>query len=78
MGQWSNEGSLCAYPPGDRRLALASSIEEWEGNILHVAHALGYHRSHIYRLIYKYRLWAVTNRFRRQRLERKARERRRS
>ncbi len=78
MGQWSNVGSLCAYPPGERKLALATSIEECEGNLLNVAHDLGYHRSHIYRLIYKYRLWEVTKHFRVIRLERKARERRRS
>ena len=70
MGQWSNEGSLCAYPPGERRLALATSIEEHEGNLLELAHALGYHRSHIYRLIYKYRLWNVTNKYRRIRINR--------
>lgn len=78
MGQWSNEGSLCAYPPKERRLVLAEALRECEGNVLQVAHELGYHRSHIYRLIYQYRLWAVTNRLRKQRLERQARERRRS
>ena len=78
MGQWSNEGSLCAYPPSERRLALATSLEEHEGNLRHTAHALGYHRSRIYQLVYQYRLWPVINRLRTKRLERKARERRRS
>ena len=78
MGQWSSEGALCAYPPGERRAVLAASLVENEGVLRHVAWDLGYHRSHIYRLIYQYRLWAVTNRLRIKRLERQARERRRS
>ncbi len=77
MGQWSNEGSLGAYYPKDRRLVLANSIVEHEGNLRHLAHDLGYHRSHIYRLIYHHRLWHLVNRVRRTRLERAARERRR-
>ena len=28
MGQWSNEGSLCAYPPKERRLVLAEALRE--------------------------------------------------
>ncbi len=77
MGQWSHAGSLCAYPSDQRRLVLATVIEEYEGNICHVAHALGYNRSHIYRLIYQYRLWVVTNRMRKRRIDRARRNRKR-
>lgn len=76
MGQWSNMGSLCAYPKNERRPILAEAVLECEGNLTHVAHDLGYHRSHIYRLIDEYRLWPVVNKLRRRRLEREARERR--
>lgn len=78
MGQWSNMGSLCAHPKQLRRAKLAEAVVSCEGKLLHVAFELGYHRSHIYRLIDEYRLWPVVNRIRRQRLEREARERRRS
>lgn len=77
MGQWSNMGSLCAYPKSQRRAKLAESVVECEGKLLHVAHELGYHRSHIYRLIDEFRLWPIVNKIRKQRLEREARERRR-
>ena len=75
MGQWSNEGSLCAHPKSERRVILARTVLECEGKLMHVAHELGYHRSHIYRLIDKHRLWPVVNRVRVERLEREARER---
>ena len=77
MGQWSLSGSICAYPPEQRRLVIATVIEEQEGNMRHIAHALGYHRSHMYRLIYKYRLWPVMNKMRKRRIERKQRDRKR-
>ena len=67
-----------AYASGARRLALATAIAEHNGNLRHVAHALGYHRSHIYRLIYQHKLWAVVNSLRKKRIERNARERIRS
>lgn len=78
MGQWSNEGSLCVYSRRQRRVILADSVLHCEGKLIHVAHDLGYHRSHIYRLIDAYRLWPVVNKIRKRRLEREARERRRS
>lgn len=77
MGIWGL-GSLCAYLPEHRRLVLADSIVDCEGNLSHMAYDLGYHRSHIYRLIYQYKLWAVVNRLRKRRLDRNARERRRN
>lgn len=78
MGQWSNEGSLGGVPPNERRPMLAQSVLDHEGNLSLVAYDLGYHRSHIYRLIYQYRLWYIVNTARRTRLERVARERRRN
>lgn len=76
MGQWSNAGSLGGVPPNKRRPMLAQSVVDHEGNLRCVAHDLGYHRSHIYRLIYQHRLWHIVNTCRRKRLERVARERR--
>ena len=70
-------GSLCAHPRAIRRAKLAEVVVDCEGKLLLVAYELGYHRSHIYRLIDQHRLWPLVNRTRRQRLEREARERRR-
>ena len=75
MGQWSNEGSLCAHPKTKRRVILARTVLECEGKLIHVAFTLGYHRSHIYRLVDEYRLWPVVNRVRIERLQRESRER---
>lgn len=55
---------------------LAHAVVEAEGKLLVVAHDLGYHRSHIYRLIDKYRLWPVVNKVRKRRLLKEAKERR--
>lgn len=56
---------------------VATSIVDCEGNLSHMAYDLGYHRSHIYRLIYRHKLWAVVNRLRKERLDRNACERKR-
>ncbi len=78
MGQHTyGGGSLCAYPKSKRRAMLAQAVLECEGVLRHTAHALGYHRSHMYRLIDEYRLWPVVNKIRKRRIAREARERRR-
>lgn len=60
----------------DRRLAsfnfhgddsvktIVRAIVECNGNLLQSAHHLGIHRSHLYRLIYKLKLWPVVNKVR--------------
>lgn len=54
-----------AYPPEERRQALADSVVECEGNISKVAFELGYARWSITRMIGKLRLWPVVNNVRR-------------
>lgn len=77
MGQLGNRGSLCEYPYAERRAILARCVLDCDGVLMHVAHDLGYCRSHLYRLIDEHRVWPVVNRARLRRIERERRERRR-
>ena len=75
MGQYSPQGSLFYLTYADRRLALAESMVKCEGNLSHVAHDLGYSRSHMYRMIYKHKLWQVMKKIRIKRKLMEVRER---
>lgn len=75
--QWRNAGPLSSFPQNQRRIVLAQVVARCEGKIVLVARTLGYHRTHIHRLLYRYRLWHVVNKSRLRRLEREAADRRR-
>ncbi len=78
MGQYRSAGILAYMEPAERRAMLARSVIDCQGVMKHVAFELGYSRRHMYRLIHQYRLWPVMNKVRIKRLEKKARERRRT
>ena len=50
----------------DKRKAIALAIVKCNGNLLRSAFYLGIHRSHLYRLVYKYRLWPLINTIRKR------------
>lgn len=68
-------GSLMAHERHLWRGIIARSVVEYEGVVEDTAWDLGYHRSHMYRLIKEYRVWPVVNRARVERLERRRKER---
>lgn len=75
MGQFGGFGSLCEMSYKQKRLMMAQTVVECEGNLRLVAFHLGYHRSHVYRLVEELRMWPVINRVRRERLKKKVRKR---
>jgi hypothetical protein len=56
----------------ERRRYIAGVIARCEGSLLKTAFELGIHRSHLYRLIWKHKLWPVVNAVRRKKAERRA------
>ncbi len=58
--------------PEEGRLALVAAIQQTDGNLVRVAHLLDVTRWHVYRLVYKHRLWEVVNRARVTRISREA------
>jgi hypothetical protein len=72
VGLNSNVGQVGVIVDLDeRREYVAQAIVRCEGNLQKTAFQLGIHRSHIYRLVWKHRLWPIVNGARRERLERR-------
>lgn len=70
MGQASCTSVVSAWPAVERRRNLALWLARCDGNVLRTAHKLGIHRSHMYRLLYDYKLWPAVNQLRKRKLER--------
>lgn len=60
-------GSLNGLTRKEKRLMLARTVIECDGVLSHVAHQLGYHLSHIYRLMHSLKVWPVVNQIRKER-----------
>ena len=46
---------------------LSDAIRLADGNLVRTAHLLGLARSHVYRLVYRHRMWPLVNQLRRRR-----------
>ena len=60
-------GAIGNLPPHKRRSTLAQYVVRSEGNVQRLAFLLGYHRCHVYRLLYAYNMWPVVNAARKKR-----------
>jgi len=65
-------GCLEGMSTEQARQVVVEYLVDCDGKLVHAAHHIGYSRSHLYRLVRRYRLWPLVNQLR---VERIARER---
>lgn len=69
MGQ-GGDGCLAGMDDEEAKRVVVEYLVDCDGKLVHAAHHIGYSRSHIYRLVRRYKLWPLVNRLRLERVQR--------
>lgn len=69
MGQ-NGPGYLSGMTEEEAQLEIARKVIEHQGNVLHMAHDMGYSREQLYRRLYRHELWGLVNKIRAEKIER--------